>query len=218
MCTLRNNDFEDLKIDGHRHSISHLKNLKVKIEVIFDNGDTRTITVHMRPTNHLFTRVVTLEDEQAKEGLLAKGHWITSYVHQDADQQHNLKVKEHRIFCPAKLNDSLNFPEFVTLLEQNPKKITVLANPGDSKTCLSGTLKAVGPNARAFLVFFTLHKVNSKEASMIIETAFCVNSMEHGKARKLFHAKKSGEAKPFVMILKNVMEGRKPMENSKQRK
>ncbi len=217
---MRNNDFADLKVDGLRHSISHLKNLRVKIDVIFDNGDTRTITVHMRPTNHLFTRSVTLADEQAKESLIAKGLWMTNYDHQDCDKQNNskLKVKEHRIFCPEKLKGSLNFPEFVTLLAQNPKKITVLANPGDIKTCLSGTLKAVTPNACAFLVFFTLHKVNSKEANMIIETAFCVNSLEHGKARKLFHAKKSGEAKPFVMILKNVMEGRKPMENSKKRK
>lgn len=219
---MKNNDFNDLVVDGVPYSIAHLKDHKISIDVLFDNGDTREITVHMRPTNHLFSRQLTAADEQSRGVLIANGHWLTSYVHHDGNYQ-QVKgqpptVKEHRIFCLSKFQDSFYFTDFVSLLRTNPRNITVLANAGDDRTCLSGILNIAGMADTAYLVFFTLSKINSKEANMLIESAFCVDSTGNSKAQKLVNTKIGNDAKPFVMVLKNVMEGRKPMDGAKKGK
>lgn len=99
-------------------------------------------------------------------------------------------------------------------MQNDPTQVTVLANPGDEKTCLSGILNLVDRPDDVYLVFFTLTKINSKEANMLIESAYCVSKTTHYKAQKLLN--KKDDTKPFIIALKNVMEGRKPMESIKQ--
>nr|MCG6364572.1 hypothetical protein [Vibrio fluvialis] len=87
----------------------------------------------------------------------------------------------------------------------------------DSKTCLSGILEIADRPYDVYLVFFTLTKVNSKEVNMLITSAYCVNQSQNIKAQKLLNPKE-GDAKTFVVVLKNVMEGRKPLESLTQNK
>lgn len=126
------------------------------------------------------------------------------------------KIKEHRIFCNDKWTDSFLFPTFVLLIEEKPSHIIILANSGDSKTCLSGILELEDKDDEAYLVFFSLTKVNSKEVNMLIESAYCVNKNDHHKAKRLLEPSKKNDAKPFIIVLKNVMEGRKPLDSKKQ--
>ena len=123
-------------------------------------------------------------------------------------------IKEHRIFCEMKWADSFYFPQFVELIQTVPIHVTVLANPGDEKTCLSGILDLADKPDDVYLVFFTLTKTNSREVNMLIESVYCVNKATHHKAQKLLT--NGGDVKPFIVALKNVMEGRKPMEGLKQ--
>ncbi len=215
----RGNDFEPVITASGVFEIGHLKDLSIVFEVLFNNGDTRPITVHMRPTNHLFSRAVTEDDWPNRATLDASGLWLKSYVHHEGNYQ-RIKddprvIKEHRIFCEEKWTDSFFFPEFVELLTKEPSKTTVLANAGDSKTCLSGILELDDRPDEVYLVFFTLTKVNSKEVNMLISSAYCVQRLEHDKAKRLL-APKRDEVKPFIVVLKNVLEGRKPLEGQKQ--
>lgn len=214
----KNNDFDALLINGIQRSISHLKNLSALIGVRFSNGDTRAIRIHVRPTNHLFSREETVADKAHRTTLASQGYLLTSYVHHEGNFQ-QLKgtppaIKEHRIFCELKWTDSFYFPQFVELIQNIPTHVTVLANPGDEKTCLSGILELADKPDDVYLVFFTLTKTNSREVNMLIESAYCVNRDTHHKAQKLLTS--NGDVKPFIVALKNVMEGRKAMEGLKQ--
>ncbi|EGR0546791.1 hypothetical protein Q5N41_16910 [Vibrio cholerae] len=215
------NDFEPINTSDGVYDIGHLKDLSVSLDVTFNNGDTRTIVIHMRPTNHLFSRAVEQSDFYNRQTLEREGYWLKSYVHHEGNYQ-QIKgeprtLKENRIFCKVKWADSFFFPSFVELLSQKPSNTTVLANAGDSKTCLSGILEIADRPYDVYLVFFTLTKVNSKEVNMLITSAYCVNQSQNIKAQKLLNPKE-GDAKPFVVVLKNVMEGRKPLESLTQNK
>ncbi|EGR0997157.1 hypothetical protein EHJ37_19730 [Vibrio parahaemolyticus] len=214
----KNNDFDPLLVDGKEYSIEHLKDLSLALDVHFDNGDTRKITVNMRPTNHLFSRGYTDDDKQNFAALNKSGELLKSYVHHEGNYQ-KLKgepptLKEYRVFCKEKWGDSFLFPKFVDLITENPAQVTVLANAGDNKTCLSGILNIEDREGEVYLVFFSLTKVNSKEVNMFIESAYCVKSEENHKAKKLLSPSRD-DAKPFVIVLKNILEGRKPMEGRK---
>lgn len=212
---MNGNTFDPIVVGGTVYDINHLAGLAVTVNILFNNGDTRLITIHMRPTNHLFSRETTDADYAARASLLSDGSWLTSYQHQpgryDVVKQ-PITVREHRIFCVNKWGDSHNFPDFVNMLQQNPAILTILANPGDDQTCLSGMLDIVGEEDTAFLVFFNLNKVNSKEINMLIESAFCVSKSSHAKAQKILN-RANGQAKPFAIAIKNVVEGRKPFES-----
>ncbi|WP_417761735.1 hypothetical protein [Shewanella sp.] len=217
---MNNNDFEPLLVDGNSYKIEHLKNLSLVLGVQFSNADTRPIKVNMRPTNHVFSRKVTDEDWVNKAEHLEKGAWLTSYQHHRGNYQQVRddppQVKEHRIFCGVKWNDSLLFPTFVEQLGASPAQITVLANTGDDGTCLSGLIEIDERPDEIYLVFFSLYKVNSKEANMLIESAYCVDKAAHEKAKRLL-TYRGEEARPFIIVLRNVMEGRLPMEGMKKR-
>lgn len=219
----QNNDFEALVIDGVEHDIKHLKDLNLVIDVAFENGDARPIKVHMRPTNHLFSREKMAADEHNKSTLITTGYWLKSYVHHVGNYQHVKGpphiLKEIRVFCHQKWADSFLFPSFVTLLSQKPEQITILANAGNDKTCLSGILEIDGREGEVYLVFFSFTKVSSKEVNMLIESAYCVDGETHSKAKRLINPSKGKEdVRPFITVLKNVMEGRKPLEGVKKSK
>lgn len=215
----RGNDFDPLINDSGEFKIDHLKDLSLDIDIEFDNGDTRTIKVHMRPTNHLFSRSVDDQDWCNRPSLEKSGYWLTSYIHHEGNYQqvkHNPpKVKEHRIFCHEKWSDSFFFPDFFQILSQQPAQTTVLANEGDSKTCLSGILEIENRPTDVYLVFFTINKINSKEVNMLIESAYCVSKEEHVKAKRLLSSKRDNK-KPFIIVLKNILEGRLPLESKKK--
>lgn len=211
------NKFDHLIIDDVEYKTDHLLDLSLVIDVIFENGDTRAITVHIRPTNHLISRKVTDIDFTMRADIEAQGRWLKSYVHYEGKYQMVIppqKIKEHRIFCENKWQDSFLFPDFIDLITKNPSLVTVLANSGDEKTCLSGILTIENQPDKAYLVFFKLTKVNSKEANMLIESAYCVDPQKDKKCQKLLSPRQHN-AKTFILILKNVMEGRKPMESKK---
>jgi hypothetical protein len=217
----RNNDFDPIFVDAVKHDIGHLKDLQLVFDVRFSNGDIRPITVHIRPTNHLFSREVKDEDYSIKAVLEANGYWLKSYVHNEGNYQ-SVKgspatLKEHRIFCHEKWGDSFYFPQFVKLLGEKPAQTTVLANAGEEKTCLSGFWEISSRPDYVYLIFFTLTKINSKELNMLIESAYCVSKLTHGKARRLLESSPD-DAKPFIIVLQNIQEGRKPLEGQKKSK
>lgn len=216
---MRENDFDPILTVNGEFKIEHLKGHKLVLDVMFSNKDTRQITVHMRPTNHLFSRKVIDVDWAGRSDLEKKGYWLKSYVHHEGNYQqiknNPRALKENRIFCEQKWSESFFFTDFVRLLEEKPSKITVLANEGDNKTCLSGLLELESRPDEAYLVFFTLTKVNSKEVNMLITSAFCVSKEEHRKAKRLISSSRE-DKKPFIIILINVLEGRLPLESKKQ--
>lgn len=216
---MRGNDFDPVSTEDGDFSIEHLKDHKLVLDVEFGNAETRSITVHMRPTNHLFSREVEPEDSKQRSPLEEKGYWLKSYVHYEGNYQ-QIKdtppvLKENRIFCQEKWLDSFYFPSFVILLQEQPVNTTVLANRGDDKTCLSGILEIEDKPDKAYLVFFTLTKVNSKEINMLIASAYCVSKQEHEKAKRLISCQRE-DKKPFIIIIRNILEGRLPLESKKQ--
>ncbi len=214
----KNNEFSPIIVDGVSYKIEHLKDKSFVVDVRFANGDTRSITVWLRPTNHLFSRKVTDNDKSNKSKLEKDGAWLVSYQHYDGNYQAVKgtppKVKEFRIFCAEKWECSKIFPSFVDFIAEEPRSVTALANinKGDEKTCLSGLLHLPDRPDEVYLVYFSLFKINSKEANMIIESAYCVDRNKDFKAKKLIAADKN-DVKPFIVVLKNVMEGRKPFES-----
>lgn len=214
------NNFDPLVNSLGTFEITHLKDLSVRLSITFDNGDERLITVHIRPTNHLFSRKPEDEDWLNRADLTSKKLWLTSYVHHEANFQQTiepLKVKEHRVFCEEKWNESFYLPEFARLIEENPSQTTVLANEGDEKTCLSGIMEIDDRPDEVYLVFFSLKKVNSKEVNMLIESGYCVSKQEHGKAKRLISSDRSGK-KPFLIVIRNIQEGRFPLESKTVKK
>ena len=213
----KNNDFDPLLINGNKYEIGHLKDLFLTTDIQFQNGDVRAITVHMRPTNHLFSRELTGEDRENLTLLDRSGYLLKSYVHHEGNYQQvkggQPKLKEFRVFCEDKWNSSFLFPKFVSSIKEDPKKVTILANAGDDKTCLSGILEVIKEADMVYLVFFKLSKVNSKQVNMLINSAYSVIPT-HDKAKKLL--KPNRDSKPFIVALKNIMEGRQPLENQKQ--
>lgn len=213
------NKFDHLIINGVEHRTDHLLDLSLIVDVKFENGDTRSITVHMRPTNHMISRKAEEADFIVRAEIEEHGRWLRSYVHYEGNYQQVInppKIKECRVFCDNKWKDSFLFPKFVDLIAEHPSQVTVLANAGDEKTCLSGILKIEDHPNKVYLVFFKLIKVNSKEANMLIESAYCVDSTKDKQGKKLLTPKQN-DAKPFILALKNIMEGRKPMEAKKHK-
>jgi hypothetical protein len=194
------------------------------INVTLNNNEVRKVTVFVRPTNHLYTRkydVVT--DHPNRPALMSSGELIVSYQHQ-THNFHEVKDtyqwKEDRIFCATKFDDNKLLPTFVSETEKAPSKLTVLANAGDEQTCLSGLLEIDGRENEVYLVFFKLRKVKGNQVNMLIDTAYCVdmsnpNARSRDKVNKLKASKGryDTDKRPFIKLLLNVVEGRKPFES-----
>ncbi|MCM2529698.1 hypothetical protein NDN17_14430 [Shewanella algae] len=215
------NSFDPIMVDNIEYPIEHLKGLQLILTVIFGNKDSRDIEINVRPTNHLYSRAVVNEDHSNKESLVNSGHWLVSYEHSLGNYQNvknPQKVKENRIFCTSKWEQSHLLPTFINLIKQNPKEITVLANDGDTKTCMSAILNIEDQPDEIYVVFFILTKVNSKELNMLIESGYCLRKDDNRKAPRILSKNKHVDRKPFIVVVKNVMEGRLPFENQQQNK
>ena len=86
----KSNDFDPIWVDHTEYKIDHLKDMVLVTDINFDNGDARSISVNVRPTNHLFSRAVEVEDKRNQAALEKSGHWLRSYVHFEGNYQ---KVK-----------------------------------------------------------------------------------------------------------------------------
>ena len=216
-----NNDFDPILVGGKTYDLDHLKNIFITVDIKFDNGDVRPITIMIRPTNHVFSREAQPDDYEVRTDLAADGFWLPSFVHNEGNfnsiKGDPPRIKEFRVFCPLKHEDSLLLPLFAERLNANISQTTVLANAGDDKTCLSGILTLEGRPNDVYLVFFGLFKVNGREVNMLIHSAYCVDRNTNIQAKKLDNPTRES-VKPFAVVLKNVLEGRKPFEGKKNMK
>ena len=224
------NGFDDLVIKKNEkeraYSLAHLEGLSVAIqEFRFEDGRVGLVEVHVRPTNHVYSR--KLEGTDNYTAIEATGELLIKYEHhQDNPQQikkdalGNPKIdSDKRVFCPDKYQYSKLLPSFVGLLEMTPNHVSVLPNKGDSRTCLSALFalpQEAYPESHCYLVFFTLHKKSSCTMHMVIETAFVVDE-DHMKAKLLTNSKHHEQRRPFIILLRNIFAGRNPFE-SKERK
>ena len=204
--------------------LGHLENLSIEInDFQLENGSTNTVTVHMRPTNHLYSR--RFDPASDNEAILKKtGELLLRFEHEDGNYQ---AVKrgtpvvstEKRVFCDKKYAQSKLFPAFVESLKARLSTICVLANSGDARSCLSALWVLPSPYKQDdfYIVIFKLTKLNGKEINMLIETAFVV-AEDDFRVKKLTDKRNRQDQKPFLVILRNVLAGRKPFDSPKQNK
>lgn len=214
------NGFSDIvltKNDGEeRFPLKHLENHFIVIpEFLLESNQTVDLKVYIRPTNHLYSR----RPEKGVDNLTklsATGELLLRYEHAEGNYQavkEGMISPEKRIFCLIKYEQSFMFPSFVQSLQQNPSQLCILPNPGDRRTCLSALVKLPEPwnNNDLYLVIFRLHKINSREINMLIETAFVVLPNDNRAERLTAHRYKD-DRKPFLVLLRNVLAGRLPFE------
>ena len=199
---------------AHRYSLKHLEGLSIeKADFERESGQTAPLTIHIRPTNHLYSR--KFEDTD----LLSSPRLLLRFNHNEGNYQsvkHPPKISsERRIFCNDKYEASKLFPAYIDYLKvKNPH--CVLANRGDTRTCLSALIEVGESNSDYYLVIFKLHKADSKNLNMLIETAFIIDK-DDDRAKRITEAH-SSEKKPFLLLARNILAGRGPFEKRKQSK
>ena len=214
------NGFNDIVLTKNdreeRFSLKHLDNHFIVIsEFLLESNQTVDLKVYIRPTNHLYSRRPETGVDNLTN-LSATGELLLRYEHAEGNYQaanEGMISSEKRIFCPIKYAQSLMFPHFAQSLQQNPSQLCILPNPGDRRTCLSALVKLPEPwnDSDLYLVIFRLHKVNSREINMLIETAFVVQTNDN-RAERLTETKFKDDRKPFLVLLRNVLAGRLPFE------
>ena len=195
-----------------QYSLSHLESLSILFEEFeLESKQVIPVSIHVRPTNHLYTRRFEPDSDS-----LASSRLITRYDHYEGNFQavkEPLKIStEKRIFCHEKYEASKRLPDFITHVKENNPKC-VLANKGDTRTCLSTLIAAQQENSDQslyYLVMFKLHKVNSKNINMLIETAFIVNA-DDDRAKRIKHSQEA-DKKPFIILARNILANREPFE------
>ncbi|EGQ9055240.1 hypothetical protein HJ196_23290 [Vibrio parahaemolyticus] len=215
------NGFEDLVLtigtETEYLPLSHLQDLQIQIDDFeLESKHKVTLTVYIRPTNHLYSRRFdgALDNEaglsQTGELLLRYEHYPGNFQAKKPDGQIST---EKRVFCRTKYEQSKLFPSFIDYVSANLSNICVLPNKGNTRTCLSALMALPPPYAQdeSYLVFFTLHKVNSKEVNMLIETAFVENNNDF-RVKMLLGETAKDEMKPFLVLLRNILAGRGPFE------
>jgi hypothetical protein len=222
------NGFNDLvfTIDGKekRLGLSHLENLFIEInDFQLDDGRSITVTLHMRPTNHLYSRRFEPETDD-EVALKATGELLLRYEHEAGNYQAVRRVSpvistEKRVFCARKYEQSKLFPVFVESLKTRLQTICVLANQGDTRSCLSALWVLPSPYSQDdyYIVIFKLTKLNGQEVNMLIETAFVVGAND-SRVKRLRDKNYRQQQKPFLVILKNVLAGRRPFDSPRKPK
>ncbi|HCZ9068405.1 TPA: hypothetical protein O4G11_003624 [Proteus mirabilis] len=219
------NGFNDLvfNIDGKEKQLSlkHLSNLSLEIKDFrLENNSLVDIVIHMRPTNHLYSRRFDPDNDDA-EKLNQTGELLFRYEHHEGNFQSvkdGIISSEKRVFCEKKYEQSKMFPLFVRELSLHPSSICVLANPGDDRSCLSALWALPSPYSsdEKYIVIFKLNKVNSTTINMLVETAFVVKNDDF-RVKKISDSKYRHGQKPFFVILKNILAGRKPFDSPKKK-
>lgn len=105
-----------------RLGLGHLENLSIEIEDFqLENGSTTSVTVHMRPTNHLYSRRFDPSSDNEVE-LKKTGELLLRFEHDDGNYQAvkrgtPILSTEKRVFCDKKYAQSKLFPAFVESLK-----------------------------------------------------------------------------------------------------
>lgn len=213
-----------VQLDGQykTHSLDHLfDNAVIISDFRFEDGRVEEITISIRPTNHVYSRAV--EEYEDLESLKQTGSLLYKYEHEEGNP-HKPKLDSHgnkivstdiRAFCLDKYLSSHNIPTFIEALQRSPAQICVRANRADERTCLTGLFEFEhGPEEKhCYVVLFKLHKLSVKHLSMIIETAFMVDADDFR-----VNSLKSSDAKPFLVVLKNVFAKRQPFQGQEVRR
>lgn len=194
-----------------QYSLSHLEGLSIHFEEFeLESKQVVPVSIHVRPTNHLYTREFDYSSDSNTSPRL-----ITRYDHYDGNFQAVKKPPkistEKRIFCEEKYEANKRLPDFIKHAQENNPKC-MLANRGDTRTCLSALIDVQQDNNQGlyYLVMFKLHRVDSKTINMLVETAFIVNGEDH-RAKRI---KEGSEAdkKPFKVLVRNILAKREPFE------
>tara|TARA_R110001583_G_scaffold146766_3_gene298790 strand:- start:339 stop:1127 length:789 start_codon:yes stop_codon:yes gene_type:complete len=195
-----------------QYSLSHLEGLSIHFEEFeLESKQVVPVSIHVRPTNHLYTRRF-----EPNSDSIASSRLITRYEHHDGNFQ---AIKEpptisteKRIFCDEKYEANKRLPDFIKHAQENNPKC-MLANRGDTRTCLSALIEVQQNNNGQilyYLVMFKLHRVNSKSINMLVETAFIVNADDQ-RAKRIKDGQES-DKKPFKVLVRNILAKREPFE------
>lgn len=196
------------------YCLMHIYNLQITIpNFAFEDGRIDTVTIHVRPTNHVYSRALEKQKDDMDK-LKKSGHLLLKYEHIPSDPTQETPNKtlssDIRVFCPEKYQASLLLTDFVQALNTHPKNICALANKGDDRTCLSALFKAQS-DSRFYVVLFRFHKKANNEASMVIETAFLAEEDDF-RVKMLKNPKNKPNTRPFLILLRNIFAGRRPFE------
>jgi hypothetical protein len=209
------NGFEDLLIGvgpkQKSYSLSHLENITIEIDGFqLENQHTVNLKIWLRPTNHLYTRGVKNKADQEKaqeENQLIRRYYHTEGNFQEIEIPPRVST-ELRVFCIDKYEENKKLRLFASYLQSKPDIPCILPNKGDVRTCLSALLPKEGVETGYYLVFFKLHRVNTREVNMAVESGFVV-SPDHFNVKKL-NTKERQDKRSFRVILKNIIAGRDP--------
>ncbi len=213
-----------VEVDGNSQvfTLDHLFDHVIEIENFrFEDQRTETISIEVRPTNHVYSRALVNSDHELQ--LSYSGHLLIKYEHYE-DRPHITKIdrdgskivsSDKRVFCLDKYLSSKNIPLFVESLQEYSTSFCVLANKGDDRTCLTGFFEFQhGKREKhCYVVLFKLHRLNARELSMVIETAFLVD--EDDFRVKLLQGR---DTKPFLVAVRNVFAKRPPFQGPALRK
>jgi hypothetical protein len=195
-----------------QYSLSHLEGLSIHFEEFeLESKQVIPVAIHVRPTNHLYTRRFVPNSDS-----IASSRLLTRYEHHDGNFQ---AVKEpptisteKRIFCDEKYEANKRLPDFIKHAQENNPKC-ILANRGDTRTCLSALIEVQQDNNGQilyYLVMFKLHRVNRKNINMLVETAFIVNADDQ-RAKRIKDGQEA-DKKPFKVLVRNILAKREPFE------
>ncbi|MFM2479733.1 hypothetical protein [Celerinatantimonas sp. MCCC 1A17872] len=211
-------------IDDKEYSLSHIKDLSVSIDLVLSNGETRSVTVNIFCTNHVYSRKLKDVDEQLLNEYKKKGSLLTSYQYKkgnpdDLALRQNAPIeKEKRIFDTEKYKSSFYIPRFFKAPQETLKNRCILANKGDDKTCFSCMFELDDlDEGYAFLLMFKLTKISGNTINLLIETAYIEQIEKDNRLQKIKKITKSSrdELRPLSVLLKNILEGRKAFETAR---
>ncbi|WP_318492149.1 hypothetical protein [Photobacterium leiognathi] len=194
------------------YDLTHLKDKSFVIdEFETESKHVIKLNVNIVPTNHLYSRAF-IPGKDSVQLLEKTGELLRRYDHYSDNyraitQEHTIS-NELRVFCIDKYLDNLSyFSDFIEYLKINLNKICVLPhlNKGDDRKSLTGLLSV--KEGKNYIVLFKLHKTNKNSINMFCETAFVVTDDDF-RAKKLI----GSDGKPFLVLIRNVLSGRKPFE------
>lgn len=196
------------------YDLTHLKDKGFVIdEFETESKHLIKLNINIVPTNHLYSRAFD-QDKDSIQALDQTGELLRRYEHYSnnyrAVTQERTLSNELRVFCNDKYTENRSFfPSFIDFLKSNLHNICVLphSKKGDHRKTLTGLLSV--EKGKNYIVLFTLHKTNNKNINMFCETAFVVTDDDF-RAKKLIAP--DDTSKPFLVLLKNILSGRKPFE------
>lgn len=107
------------------YCLMHIYNLQITIpNFAFEDGRIDTVTIHVRPTNHVYSRALEKQKDDMDK-LKKSGHLLLKYEHIPSDPTQETPNKtlssDIRVFCPEKYQASLLLTDFVQALN-TPQK------------------------------------------------------------------------------------------------